>query len=169
MKITLYMAISVDGYIAKKDGDSDWISEDDNENFEEEIGKRGCIIVGRKTFDQFKGDLYPIEGVTNIILTTNQKEKKEDRNVFFACSPQEAVEIAKKQGHKEVLLIGGGTTNRLFLKENLIDEVILSVHPLILGDGIKLFDGGSFDVGLELIGVNKLEEDLVQLRYKVKK
>ena len=167
MKITLYMAISVDGYIAKKDGDSDWVSEVDNDNFMQQVTEKGCIIVGRRTFDQYQGELYPVKGIVNIVLTKNKIENYSADNVFYAQSPHEAVEIAQRQGCKEVLLVGGGTTNGLFLKENLINEIILSVHPLILGDGIKLFEGVEKFLSLSFIGQKKLGEDLIHLYYKI--
>lgn len=66
------MATSIDGYIAKKNGDSDWVSEVDAANFEQKIKEMGCIIVGRKTFDQYQGDLYPVPDVTNIVLSSNK-------------------------------------------------------------------------------------------------
>lgn len=88
MKVTLYMAISIDGHIAKKDGDSDWVSEVDSKIFEKKIKEAGCIVVGRKTFDQYYGDLYPIEGVTNIVLTTDATRQDKNENVIFVPSPK---------------------------------------------------------------------------------
>ena len=55
-----------------------------------------------------------------------------------------------------------------FLKDGLIDEIYLSVHPLVLGKGIKIFEGGEVKVNLKLLGIKELKEDLVQLHYKVK-
>ena len=71
------MAISADGFIAKKDGNSDWVSPVDTLNFERAIKENRCIIVGRKTFEQYKEELYPIEGVTNIVVTQNNSLKSD--------------------------------------------------------------------------------------------
>src|SRR3989338_1392280 len=169
MKVVLYMATSADGLVAKKDGDSDWVSDVDAAVFDKKIKELGCIVVGRTTFDQYYGDLYPVDGVTNIVLTTDDARKSEKESVVFVTSARDALEIAKKKGHQEILLIGGGTVNGMFLKEGLVDEMILSVHPKVLGEGIRLFEGGEVDVDLELKSVKQLGEDLVQLRYKVKK
>lgn len=79
MKITLYMATTIDGFIAKNDGDSDWVSPIDTDNFMAEINKRGCIIVGRTTYDQFLNDLYPIEGVINVVVTSHPEENNEKK------------------------------------------------------------------------------------------
>ena len=163
------MAISIDGFIAKKDGDSDWVSPVDSANFEQKIKEKGCIIVGRRTFDRYQGDLYPVKDVTNIVVTSNSSLKSEQDNVVYAQTPKEAIKLAQGRGHDKALLIGGGTTNGLFLKEGLIDEVFLSVHPLILGNGIKLFEGIETDLKLRFIDQKELGEGLAQLHYRVVK
>jgi len=167
MKVILYMAISIDGYIAKKDGDSDWVSEIDSKIFEKKIEEAGCIVVGRKTFDQFYDDLYPVEGLTNIVLTNDATRQDKNENVIFIPSPKEALQIAEQKGHNKVLLIGGGHVNGAFIQDNLIDEVFLSVHPLILGEGIKIFENFRKQVDLEFIGSKEMEEGLFQLHYKI--
>jgi dihydrofolate reductase len=84
-------------------------------------------------------------------------------------SVEEIIEAIKQKGHDKALLIGGGTTNASFLNANAIDEMILSVHPLILGNGIKLFESKEVEIKLSLISEVKLEEDLIQERYKLLK
>jgi len=167
MKVILYMAISIDGFVAKKNGDSNWVSEVDSINFQQNIKEVGCIIVGRRTFDQYQGDLYPAKEATNIVLTSDVSLKSETDNVVYVRSPNDAVRVAKEKGHNKALLIGGGTTNGLFLRAGLIDEIFLSVHPLILGDGIKLFEKSEKDINLKLIGQKELGGDLIQLHYQV--
>lgn len=169
MKITLYMAISIDGFIAKKDGNSDWVSPLDSVNFQQKIEEKGCLIVGRKTFDQYIGDLYPVKNITNIVVTSNSSLKSKENNVFYVHTPIEAIQTGEKNGHKEALLIGGGTTNGLFLKSGLIDDIFLSVHPLILGSGIKLFENIETNIKLKLIDQRELGEGLIQLHYQVTK
>lgn len=168
MRVTLYMAISADGFIAKQDGDSDWVSEVDFSNFQQKIKEAGCIIVGNRTFEQYREDLYPINDVTNIVLTSNSSLVSHD-NVVYSNSPQQALDKASEREYNQVLLIGGGITNGLFLKENLIDEIFLSVHPLVLGEGIKLFENTKNDLTLELLDNKELGEGLVLLYYRVTK
>lgn len=76
MTVTLYMATTIDGYVAKTNGDSDWVSELDNDGFENQIQQKGCIILGRTTYEQYLDDLYPVPGVLNIVLSTSQSKKK---------------------------------------------------------------------------------------------
>jgi len=169
MKVTLYMAISIDGYIAKKDGDSHWVSEADSKIFEKKIEEAGCIVVGRKTFDQYYNDLYPVEGVTNIVLTNDATRKDKNENVIFVPSPKEALQVAEKKGYDKVLLIGGDHVNGTFIQENLIDDVFLSVHPLVLGEGIKIFENFRKQVELNFVGSKEMEDGLVQLHYKIRR
>jgi len=168
MEITLYMATSIDGFIATKDGDSDWVSDADVAIFDQHIQEKGCIILGRNTFEQYISDLYPVKGVTNIVLSTTSPTYTFD-NVFVAQNPAEAVALAKEKGHTEALLIGGGKTNAAFLQAGLIDNVILSIHPLILQDGIRLFEGAEHAVTLESTGIKELGEGLVHVYYDVKR
>ena len=167
MKITLYNAISIDGFIAKEDGDSEWVSDTDAETFDKTCKKSGCIFVGRRTFDQFKGEIYPIQNVTNIVLTTNKNQQPTGENTFYVNSVREAIKTAKEKGHKEAILAGGAKTNESFLKKNLINELILSIHPIALGSGLKIFNNFSGKINLSLIKTENIKNELVYLYYKV--
>ena len=168
MKLTLYNAISIDGFIATQDGDSEWVSEVDVEYFEAEMERAGCIVVGRKTFDQYRDELYPVPGITNIVLTSDPDSGPPYDNVKYTDEePASVLKLAESMGHDEILLVGGGKANGSFFDVGLIDEIILSVHPLILGDGIRLFESDSKLAKLELLSSQQLDEGLVQLKYRV--
>lgn len=160
------MAITADGLIALEDGDSDWVSEAD-EGFEKSIHAAGALIVGNRTFEQYQDDLYPMDGVTNVVITQNNNARHTNPNVHYAKSPSQAVNILEKKNISEAILIGGGTVNGLFIKKDLVDEIVLIVHPLVMGNGIRLFENFSELRQLKLVNTKKLKEDLVQLHYKV--
>jgi dihydrofolate reductase len=166
MKVILYMAISTDGFIATTGGDSEWVSEVDVEIFNKKIKDFGIIVMGNKTFQQFRGEYFPKKDAINIIVSKTRDNNPED-NVIFVKSPKDAVKEAKSRGFEKVLLIGGGKTNAGFLKENLIDEIYLDVHPLILGDGIKLFDGLETNLRIEKIESTDLGLGQTLLHYKI--
>ncbi|MFA6601631.1 MAG: dihydrofolate reductase family protein [Candidatus Paceibacterota bacterium] len=166
MKTILHMAVSADGYIAKLDGNSDWVSPIDVQLFEQRVKEAGCLIVGRKTFGQYTGDVYPIAGVINIVLTLGVA-KSSDKDVITANYPEQALEIAKEKGFSKVMLVGGGKANGSFLRSGLIDEIFLSVHPIVLNNGVKLFEGYSEKVDMTLLDSTEIGEGLVQLHYNV--
>ena len=150
MKVTLHMAVSVDGYVAKADGASDWVSQLDEDLFITRAREAGCIVVGKKTFDQYRDTIYPVEKVTNIVLARQPGSSTED-NILFTDSAQGALALAREKGCKNVLVAGGGRVSGFFLAEDLLDEIFLTVHPLALGNGIKLFEGADAQVKLELL------------------
>lgn len=169
MKTILHMSVSIDGFIAKPDGDSDWVSPIDGDLFLERSKSIGCMIVGHRTFSQFSGSLYPVDGVCTIVVAKNAPENFLDANVHFVQSPQEALSQASEKGFATVLLAGGGHLNGAFLEAGLIDELFLSVHPLVLGEGIRLFEGSARQSVFDLVGTRELGESLVELHYKTTK
>ncbi len=167
MKLTLYNAISIDGFLASKDGNSEWVSEADFPYFEKAMKEKGCIIVGKSTFLQFENDLYPVQDVLNVVLTSNPDSiKKYDNVLALNLTPSEILNAISEKGYKEALLVGGGITNASFLKAGLIDELILSIHPLILGGGIKLFSSDfETQLKLEKLEEKDIGEGVLQVRY----
>lgn len=167
MKITLHLAISADGFIAKSNGDSDWVDPVDGALFEKRAKEAGCLVVGKKTFEQYQGTIYPVNRVINIILTRNPNSKIS--NTILADSPNMAVKLAEEKGCEMILIAGGARTAAAFLEANLIDEIFFSVHPLILGKGIKPFEEIASEKSIKLLGSKNLEGGLIELHYGVMK
>jgi dihydrofolate reductase len=169
MKLTVYMAISIDGLITRGENDSDWVSETDWEQFYSFIQANDAVIMGRKTMEQF-GEDFPVEGPVNIVPSANT-DLHTDTNklVILAATPQEILELAAQRGLTKLLLIGGSHTNMQFLKAGFVDEIVLSVHPLVLGTGLHLFGSEPLDVTLELVSSKSINNELVQIVYKVRK
>ncbi len=166
MKVTLYNAISLDGFIARKDFDSDWVSPKDAEMFEAKCKEVGCIIVGRITFERYP-DLYPMAGVLSVVISSVKSGQGDGYE--FVASPEVALALASSRGYKEVILVGGAKANAAFLNAKMIDEMILDVHPFYLGEGIGVFGDSGLAPSLELLSVSTPGDDLVQLHYRVKK
>ena len=163
------MAISIDGFIARADGNSDWVSPVDTKNFEAAIQEHGNIILGSRTYKQYLGELYPVENVNNIVISSERELANEKDNVFILPpEPQKIVSFLEKKGQDKALLIGGGKTNGLFLMSGLISEIRLVVHPLAFGSGIKLFEDVDVYKDFQFISSKELEDGLVQLKYQFK-
>jgi len=167
MQITLYVAPSIDGYIATSDKDSEWVSPTCGKSFMQAVHDYSCIILGSHTYDQYQGEMYPVKEVFNIVVSSDKSRHSSDPDLVFAPSPSTAISLAQTHGHAKALLIGGGTINAAFLKESLIDDIILDVHPLILGKGIKEFENIEKFVRLRRTSVTPMDDDLVQIRYQV--
>lgn len=165
MKVTLMNAISLDGFIAKPDGDSDWVTDD--EQFDAAIAEFGCLLIGRKTFEQYEGELYPVDGAVTFVYTSDSKSFEDTENLkFLQGTPDEVLEQISRAGFSKVLLAGGGAINASFAAAELIQEIIVDVHPLTLGQGIRLLGDFTGSLDLELIA-EKQYKGFVQLRYKV--
>ncbi len=170
MKVTLWMAISLNGIIATLDNREDFLSHENWDEFVKDVQKRGCLIWGRKTYEIVrewnKSYLEPLKKVTKIIISSN-KNLKLDEGFTHATSPQKALDILRTKGFKDVILTGGSTTNSAFAKLGLLDDIILDIEPAILGRGIKLFADNDFYFRLSLVGVKKLPSGIIQVHYKV--
>lgn len=164
MKVILHLATSADGFIAKPDGDSRWVSAADEALFQKRCKEAGCVVVGKRTYEQYKEHIYPVEGAITIVLST-QAAPTHEPTVLIVSSPREALHIASEKGCTSVLIAGGGKTSSAFLQEGLLDEVFLSVHPLLLGEGIRWLDGAQ-EMKLNLIDCEQTP-DFVQLHYAV--
>jgi dihydrofolate reductase len=169
MKITLYMAISIDGFIARPNDDTRWVSDTDWKSFQSKIKENGCIVMGKRTYEA-SGNDFPYKDALNVVLTKDRLLSSNDENVIFsALSPIELVKYLEIKGVNKLLLIGGSKINGAFLQTNLIDEIILSVHPIILNDGIRIFSQINKESNLIFLDSKTLPEGLVHLRYKVEK
>lgn len=137
-------AVSLDGFIARSDGNTDWVN--DFEEWEQQAKKTGAIIVGRKTFDEIKTDgLW--KDITYFVLTGSLSGHDEP-NVECCWSPEEAITDTIARGFTHVLLCGGSESNSEFAKLGLVDDVMLNVHPILLGSGKPLL--GDYTGGLQL-------------------
>lgn len=172
MKVVLYMAMSLNGIIARENNEEDFLSHENWRTFVELVHQAGCMIWGRKTHEVVKTwekqYLEDIADVTKVIVTSDEGY---DVGEGFerAASPEKALEILKRRGFREVVLSGGSTLNSSFASKHLIDRVIVNIEPVVIGKGIPLFVSEAFEMKLDLLRVEQLQDGLVQLHYKVRK
>lgn len=169
MKTILLMAITVDGKIAKTtDHLANWTSKADKKIFVEETKKAGVIVMGETTYNTIG---RPLPGRLNVVMSYAPDTSKNQLGIleFTNTPPRELLQELSDRGFSAVILGGGATINGLFLKENLIDEVWLTIEPKIFGEGLSLFKGADVNLDLEMIENRQLDTDVIQVRYKVKK
>ncbi len=152
MKVVLYMAMSVNVYIARENGDEDFLSHQNWETFCNIAKKCGCFVIGRKTYEAVQKwdeeyNFDTIKDVDKVIITRN-KNFKASESYMIASSPIDAINKLKAKDFNKILVTGGATINSAFMKEKLIDEIILNVEPFVLGKGILLFSEDEFEYKL---------------------
>ncbi len=167
MKLTMIMAVTVDGMIARNHTHfPDWTCPADKRMFKQMTQKAGAVIFGSRTFEIIG---KPLSGRLNVILTRHPERYQAAENLMFSSeAPQRLLENLAYRGFNEVILAGGAVINSLFVKSGLIDEIILTIAPRIFGQGVALF-AESCDLNLELLEVRNLETNYLVLHYRVLK
>ena len=179
MKCSVYIATSADGFIAKPDGDIEWLlrSEYDDAGkiglvYNEFISTVDAIVMGRHSFEKvLTFDEWYYEGTEVIVLTTQNLKVPENLTgkVRFESGPPQEIVVKLANEGKEHLYIDGGITIQRFLEAKLIDELTITVIPILLGSGIPLFGNGGMEQPLELIEIFTSDKgSSVQKRYRVK-
>ncbi|MDJ0915720.1 MAG: dihydrofolate reductase family protein, partial [Desulfobacterales bacterium] len=154
MKVTLIMALTLDGKIGKSpDHFPDWTGKQDKKLFAELSKRAGVVMMGSKTFDTIG---KPLPGRKNVILTRRQNRKSAwDNLVYTSQDPGNILKELENEGYSEAILAGGALINSLFAREHLIDEIIVTISPKIFGTGLSLF-AEAINMELELLELQKL-------------
>jgi len=165
-KIKLFIAASLDGYIAREDGSIDWLPQSGNSGYDEFYKTVDTVIMGRKTYAQvLTFGKYPYQDKKSYVFTRHVDSKK-DENVEFVFETEKFVKELVSSSGKDIWLVGGAEIVSYFLNHSFVDEIILSVVPVVLGKGIPLFKNIKKDTQLELIKTVEYDK-LVELHYKV--
>lgn len=168
MKVILFMATSLNGMIATKDGQEEFLSHKNWQTLIEATNEVGNLVIGRRTLDMVRGwDVdYGFDDITDldkVILTRDSSLATE--GYITATSPTEAIDKLKERGHESILVTGGSQTNSLFSEH--LTEIRINIEPVLLGEGIPLFAPADFLRQLRLLESKNIGEDIVQLRYEV--
>lgn len=175
MKISIIVMQSLDGYIAKSHSDDlSWGSRADREFFSSKTKQIGTMIMGSTTFEAMKGVKGTAFKDRRIVVMTSRPEvytcysndlaKGID---FISGTPNEIVEQIAVKGIKEACVVGGGKVIQQFIKSGLVDELFVTIAPVIFGEGISVCEGGIGQVNLELLDFNNLSENEMVLHYKI--
>lgn len=170
-KTTLYIATSLDGYIARADGGIDWLSmveaPGEDYGYADFYASVDAIALGSKTYElALSFDQWPYSGKPTFVFT--QRSLPCDRDdVILVTDPVETV-LAKLDAQKfrHLWLLGGGALVSSFLQQDLIDDYIISTIPVILGEGIPLFPPPSPQVKLQLVSAKQYSSGLLQSHYR---
>ena len=183
-KLTLGLANSLDNYIARKDGGFDWLhwSKEVAEISAKFMKTVDALLIGRKTFDVMLASgqtSYP--GAKNYVFSHSKKKrealkkrlaakKKPDRNVEIVTEDAaKFVRELKRRKGKGIVVFGGGELAKSLFEADLIDEVVLNIHPVLLGSGIPLFHEMKQQIDLELLECKVLKGGYLAVTYRVKR
>ncbi len=172
VKVSVYIATSLDGYIARPNGDIDWLTggeEAEDYGYADFISTVDHIVMGRNTYEKvltFGG--WPYE--KNVIVLTSRNmsipDKLSGKVEAIDLPPADLLRRLEIHDASHIYLDGGVTIQR-FLGEGLVDEMTITTIPVLIGEGLPLFGPLGGDVKLELIGSRSFRNGFVQNKYRI--
>jgi dihydrofolate reductase len=166
-RIKLFIATSLDGFIARADGGVDWLYTDGDYGMRDFFASVDTTLIGRKTHDRMVAWGHPsYPGMKNYVFSRDRRADDGVPVTFVSGDIEQFVGSLRRAPGKDIWLVGGADLVDTFREHDLIDDVILSVHPVLLGDGIRLFPDRHEPFPLELTRCVEYERGLVQLSYR---
>jgi len=180
-RVTIHMAASLDGFIARKDGSVDWLETSDEyadgdildpEFVEAFLKTIDCYVMGSRTYEtalnfEAKGLGWPYGDTPVFILTTRDLPRTRDTVEFYSGDLAQFVNDRLRHTYRGIWFVGGGIVSGECLRLQLADEVRYSILPILIGDGIPFFEKLDRDVALHLVEVKAYKSGMVGLCYEV--
>ncbi|MFB8787594.1 MAG: dihydrofolate reductase family protein [Potamolinea sp.] len=169
-KIRLFIASSLDGYIARTSGEVDWLFTDSDYGYAEFFSQIDTLIMGNTTYQQVLGfGEYPYQGKQGFVFSKTIVSERDNNVEFVGGDWENFINKLRQSPGRDIWLVGGGQTIHFFMKHGFVDELILSIHPIILGDGIPLIvKDPSLETALVLKDVKTYDSGLLQVYYDLR-
>lgn len=181
-RVTIHMAASLDGFIARKDGRVDWLETSDEfeggdsldtavvEAFLKTID---CYVMGSRTYEtalnfEAKGLGWSYGDKPTFVLTTRNLPRTRGTVEFYSGDLSQFVNERLRPAFRSIWFVGGGTVSGECLRRGLADEIRYSILPILIGDGVPFFENLNSDVALHLAEVQAYKSGIVELRYEVR-
>lgn len=169
-QLILYIAASIDNYIARPDGDVEWLNAPELRLPEEDYGYADfyrsidTTLMGNRTYQAIQGfDIpFPYPDKTNYVFTRSEAFSDNDNVTFISGDVAAFVRTLKEKPGGDIWLIGGGQINTLMLEQGLIDRMILTLIPVLLGKGIPLFHGKPAETRFNPVSGRVFDNGVVQ-------
>jgi dihydrofolate reductase len=175
-KLSVFIATSLDGYIAKPGNDLSFLKlvekEGEDYGYAAFTATIDTIIIGRKTYDYVLKEIGPSHydnGERSVYVITRTERPPSGKTTFYTGNPAELVQRLKSTSGKNIYCDGGAEIINELLKNDLIDEFIISVIPVLVGNGTRLFKDGRPELELKLVNARTFDTGLTQLHYRRKK
>ena len=172
MKVTYYVASSLDGYIAKEDGDVSWLEElnisMEDAGYDEFYSTVNALVMGRKTYEIIVSfGQWPYGEKPVWVCSSNKITAIEGCSLQDGNTPEEVCKAANEMNIKHLWLVGGGSLASSFVESNLLTNISLSLMPILLGSGIKLFGDLPSPIRINKESEKTHESGMVQLEYSI--
>lgn len=181
-RVTIHMAASLDGFIARHDGSVDWLETSDRFEGGEVMAPESvagflrtidCYVMGSRTYEtalnfEARGLGWSYGDTKTVVLTSRELRKTRTSVEFYAGDLRRLVEERLKPEFRNIWFVGGGAVAGECLRRGLADELRYSILPILIGDGKAFFERLGRDVALHLLEVKAYQSGIVALRYEVK-
>src|SRR2546423_15672610 len=182
-RVTIHMAASLDGFIARKDGRVDWLETSDefaggdtlDPGFVDAFLKTiDCYVMGSRTYEtalnfEAKGSGWAYGDNPTFVLTSRDLPRTRDAVEFYSGDLAQFVKKRLRPRFRSIWFVGGGAVSGECLRLGLADEVRYSILPILIGEGIPFFGGLNKDVALHLVEVKAYTSGMIALRHEVRK
>jgi dihydrofolate reductase len=182
-RVTIHMAASLDGFIARRDGSVDWLETSDKfengdtlspEFVEEFLKTIDCYVMGSRTYEtalafEASGFGWSYGDKPTFVLTSRELPRTRNTVEFYSGDLAQLVNERLKPAFPSIWFVGGGAVTGECLRLGLADEVRYSIMPILIGDGISFFEGLDKDIALHLLEVKAYKSGMVALRHEVRK
>lgn len=177
-KITIHMVSSLDGFIAKKDRSIEWLTSTDHyekgitlsdDEIEQFLQGIDCYVMGSGTYEQALELGWPYGDVPVIVLTSKTRVSERESVEFHTGDLSKLINDRLKPHYRNVWMVGGAKLAKDFIRLQLVDDIIVSIMPIILGDGLLFFDYIAQEQPLHLKEVKAYKDGMVELWYEIKK
>ncbi|MDF2379618.1 MAG: dihydrofolate reductase family protein [Candidatus Gracilibacteria bacterium] len=167
MKITLYIAQSIDGFVATKDGGIAWLDSfnkipNEDYGYQKFIDSIDTVIQGNTTYKQFQ---HSYDGKYNFVFSKNAAKLSAKNITFVNKSVTKFLKNLDKKNHKNIWLVGGPNLLTEFLNKGHLDECILFTMPILLGDGIPLFQNIKKIPKFKLLKTKEYKNGVIESHY----
>ncbi len=176
-KVTIHMVSSLNGFIAKTNGDVSWLESSDvyekgialsEHDVEEFVKAIDCYVMGSKTFEHALELGWPY-GKTPVVVLTHRKLPTTRENVEFYAGDLNKLVNELKHHYRNIWVVGGATVVKDFTSGQLADDIIISILPIIIANGVPFFDQIDREQKLHLKDVTAYRDGMVELWYEVLK
>jgi dihydrofolate reductase len=165
-RIQLFIATSLDGHIARRDDAIDWLFTDADYGYTDFYASIDTLVLGRNTYDVcLTFEKFPYPGKRVIVLSKTRNGSDQNGAEYSADEPFELAHRLRREAGGNIWLVGGGQVVRSFLAANLVDDLDIFIHPILLGDGLPLFPTGFPETKLVLAASQVYDSGLVRLTY----